>query len=76
MKAVADRGGKVRVLSNTIISPSTNLVINDFIGSLGGEVAEMGAPVVAPIVSDSVDAIVAPIISDVTGVDVEPVVCE
>ena len=73
LKAVADRGGKIRVLSNTIISPSTNLVINDFIGSLGGEVAEMGAPVVAPIVSDSVDAIVAPIISDVTGVDVEPV---
>ena len=69
LKAVADRGGKVRILSNTIISPSTNLVINDFIGSLGGAVSEMGAPVV----SDSVDSIVTPIISDVTGQDVESV---
>lgn len=71
LKAIADKGGKVRILSNTIISPSTGLVINDFIGSLGGEVAEMGAPVVAPEVSDSVslDAI-APVISDTTIVDV------
>ena len=53
LKAVADRGGKVRILSNTIISPSTELVINDFISSLGGEVAEMVSSEVAPIVSDS-----------------------
>ena len=69
LKAIADRGGKVRILSNTIISPSTNLVINDFIGSFGGEVPEMGAP----IVSDSLDAVVAPDVSDVTGVDVDSV---
>lgn len=60
LKAIADRGGKVRILSNTIISPSTNLVINEFIGSLGGEVAEIDAPVVATVASDPtlIDAIV------------------
>jgi MoCo/4Fe-4S cofactor protein with predicted Tat translocation signal len=60
LKVIANRGGKVRILSNTIISPSTNLVINDFIGSLGGEVAEMGVPGAAPAASDPtvIDSIV------------------
>jgi molybdopterin-containing oxidoreductase family iron-sulfur binding subunit len=41
LKSIADRGGKVRILSNTIISPSTKLVIDEFIGSIGGEVDEI-----------------------------------
>lgn len=44
LKSIVDKGGKVRVLSNTIISPSTNLVIDDFIGALGGEVTGMVSP--------------------------------
>lgn len=36
LKAVVAKGGKVRLLTNTIISPSTQLVINDFVTSLGG----------------------------------------
>ena len=36
LKAIAQKGGKIRLLTNTIISPSTALVINDFIASLGG----------------------------------------
>lgn len=64
LKEVAAKGGKIRLMSNTIISPSTELVINDFISSLGGEVAEMAAPVVAPVEGDS---IVAPVIAAVEG---------
>ena len=43
LKSIVDSGGKVRILSNTIISPSTKLVIDEFIDSLAGEVAEIAA---------------------------------
>ena len=68
LRVIANRGGKVRILSNTIISPSTNLVINDFIGSLGGEVAEMGVPVSVPTASDPtvIDSIVPDELAAVT----------
>ncbi len=36
LKGIVAKGGNVRLLTNTIISPSTQLVINDFMSSLGG----------------------------------------
>ena len=49
LKAVAKKGGKIRLLTNTIISPTTQLLIGDFIASLGGGEApvvdEAGNPV-------------------------------
>lgn len=49
LQAVAKKGGKVRLLTNTIISPSTQLLIGDFVASLGGGetpvMDEAGVPV-------------------------------
>ena len=33
LKKIADKGGNIRILSNTIISPSTKSVIKDFSNS-------------------------------------------
>ena len=43
---IAQSGGAIRILSNTIVSPSTQMAINDFVASLGGSVASMGEAVV------------------------------
>lgn len=37
LKSIAAKGGKIRVLTNSIISPSTQSVIGDFMSSLGGD---------------------------------------
>ncbi len=80
LASIAANGGKVRLMTNTIISPSTKMAINDFIGALGGEVTPMGAPeqAAAPVavpagaegdlngvVADAVPADVAPILDAV-----------
>ena len=57
LKSIAERGGKVRILSNTIISPSTKLVIDEFIDSLAGEGAE-----ISPLTQDS--AVIGANVSD------------
>ncbi|MEN9001667.1 MAG: TAT-variant-translocated molybdopterin oxidoreductase [Flavobacteriales bacterium] len=41
LEAVVAKGGKVRVLSSTTMSPSTDAIINDFIGSLAGADAKV-----------------------------------
>ena len=57
LKSIAERGGKVRILSNTIISPSTKLVIDEFIDSLAGEGSE-----ISPLTQDS--AVIGANVSD------------
>lgn len=42
LKKIASGGGKVRLVSNTIISPSTKGAIDELIGSLGGSVQTIG----------------------------------
>ncbi len=50
LKAIADKGGKIRLLTNTIISPTTKLLIEEFVSEFGGAKAtpifdEKGNPV-------------------------------
>lgn len=41
LEAIKAKGGKVRVLTNTTLSPSTDAIINDFIGTLTGADAKV-----------------------------------
>lgn len=53
---IAQSGGSIRVLTDTVISPSTQMAINDFIGSFGGAVASM----VEEVVEEGAEAEEAP----------------
>jgi len=63
LASLAQSGKKVRILSNTIASPTTQLAIDELVSSLGGAVKAMDTPVTenSEEVIEDVAAVVAPV---------------
>ncbi|MFN3917313.1 MAG: TAT-variant-translocated molybdopterin oxidoreductase [Flavobacteriales bacterium] len=73
---IISKGGEVRIVTNTIISPSTQSALNDFIASIGGNASRPMTAVVNSATNGNDAGALAAVVASASDSKVKHVVCD